>query len=108
MSIETDVDLRAAFTSGPTSGPEAAPEVPERIRTDAPRPVLRPGGSWAPLADAVDQNVREGQDAAKARQNEWAARKSEGAKASNEWAARIKGRRQGKGMGYGHRRSGEE
>jgi hypothetical protein len=108
MTIETDVNLRAAFTGAPGKTPEPAPEVPERIRKDAPRPALRPGGSWAPLAGAVDQNVREAQDAAKARQNEWAARKSEGAQAGNEWAARIKSRRQGKGMGYGHCRSGEE
>jgi hypothetical protein len=101
MTIKTDGELQAAF-AGREAKPDApALEVPERIRKDAPTPVLRPGGSWVAMADAVDQGVREAQDAAKARQNEWAARKKTGEVTTNEWAARIKSRRRGKGYGMG-------
>ena len=74
MTIKTDVELKAAFAGREIKPEVTAPEVPERIKKEAPKPVLRPGGSWAPMADAVDQSVRESQDATKARQNEWAAR----------------------------------
>jgi hypothetical protein len=70
--------------------------VPERIKADAPKQTLRPSGSWKARADAVDQRVREAQDAAKAK---------------NEWAARIKtGRKRGMGMGmsFRHSASGDE
>ena len=55
--------------------PPAQGEVPERIRTHAPEPELKPEGSWRARADAMDRAVRERQEAEKA---------------SNEWAARVK------------------
>ncbi len=108
MTIKTDAELKTAFAGRGVKSETPAPEVPEAIKRHAPTPVLRPGGSWAPMADAVDQNVRESRDAAKARQNEWAARQKTGADASNEWAARIKSHRRGKGLGFGYRRDAEE
>lgn len=71
MSIRTSIDLAAAF-----EGREVKPapeQVPERIRKDAPKPELKPGGGWAERAARVDQAVREAQDAQKAK-NEWAQR----------------------------------
>ena len=51
----------------------ASPDVPESIKRHAPRPVLRPDGSWRAMADAVDRTELENADAEKARQK-WAAR----------------------------------
>jgi hypothetical protein len=51
-------------------------EVPERIRKDAPKQVLKPGGSWRALANEVDRIVIEKRDAAIA-ENKWAARVKE-------------------------------
>jgi hypothetical protein len=74
MTIKTDVDLKAAFEGRETKpAPEETGEVPESIRKHAPALALRPGGSWKARADAIDQRVREAQDAAKAR-SDWAAR----------------------------------
>lgn len=74
MVIKTDIDPKAAFQrQGKQADTQATGEVPERIKNHAPAPVLRPDGSWRARADAVDQRVREAQDAAKAK-NEWAAR----------------------------------
>jgi hypothetical protein len=93
MAMKTDVDAKAAFAGREAKANAATGEIPERIRQHAPKPVLRPGGSWAALADAVDQRVREAQDAAKA---------------EAEWAARIRsGRRRGRGMGMAFRRSAD-
>lgn len=75
MTIKTDVDLDAAFGGREIRKTQEGVTVPERIRTDAPRPALRPGGDWATRAAAVDQAVREAQDAEKAR-NEWAQRQT--------------------------------
>lgn len=76
MTIKTDINLNDAF-SGKTARREAeTAEVPERIRRDAPTPVLRPDGSWKARADQVDSRVREQQDARRAR-NEWAARQEQ-------------------------------
>lgn len=100
MSIETDVDLGAAF-EGRDQKPGAAAPQHERTKWGAPKPTLRPTGSWRRMADAVDQNVRESEDAAAARRNEWKTRPG------NEWSADMKGRKRGKGFGYGYRR-GEE
>ncbi len=55
------------------------PEVPEKIKRHVPRPVLRPGGSWRPMADDVDRLEREKRDADKAR-NGWAVRLAESRK----------------------------
>jgi hypothetical protein len=93
MTIKTDVELKRVFGRGEPASPTSMPEVPERIRAHAPTPTLRPGGRWAPLADAVDREVREAQDAARARRN--------------EWAARISGARRGKELGFGYRRDDE-
>jgi hypothetical protein len=93
MAIKTNVDPQAAFAGREAKANAATGEVPERIRQHAPKPVHRPGGSWAGLADAVDQRVREAHDAAKAQA---------------EWAARIRtGRRRGRGMGMAFRRSAD-
>jgi hypothetical protein len=82
-------DLKAAFDGREIKGQPQTGEVPERIKNHAPAPVLRPGGSWKARADAVDQKVREAQDAAKARK---------------EWAARIKTeRKQSMGMSFRRR-----
>ncbi len=89
MTIDPKADVRAAFDGKDRKAVPSPPEVPERIRQDAPKPVLRPGGSWAARADAIDQAVRENQDAAKAKK---------------EWTARIK-RKSGRGMGRGFRHS---
>lgn len=93
MSIKTQIDVGAAF-AGREAKPDRAPgDVPERIRKDAPAPVLRPDGSWKARADAIDQAVHENRDAVKAK---------------NEWAARLKpGHRRGHGMGMGHKRSSD-
>ena len=48
-------------------------EVPEKIKRHAPRPVLRPDGSWRRMADQVDRILEEKQDADRAR-NAWSAR----------------------------------
>lgn len=94
MTIKTDIDLKAAFEGRETKAKEHAGEVSERIRNDAPRPALKPSGSWKARADAVDQRVREEQDAAKAK---------------NEWAARTRRtRRRGMGMGMAFRRSADD
>lgn len=71
MTIKNDIDLSGEFSMPERTDGEH--EIPERIKRHAPTPVLRPGGSWAKQADAVDQRVREQQDAAKARR-EWAKR----------------------------------
>ncbi len=44
--------------------------VPERIKSHAPVPALRPGGSMAPAADKVDRKVREDREAWKAKLRE--------------------------------------
>jgi hypothetical protein len=87
MSVKTDVKLRAAFEGREVKLEALAREVPEAIRRHAPTPVLRPSGSWAKMADAVDQAVREARDAARAR---------------SEWAERLRAQQPGKtkGMGY--------
>jgi hypothetical protein len=91
MAIKADVDAKAAFAGREAKADAAKGEVPERIRQHAAKPVLRPAGSWAALADAVDQRVREAQDAAKAQA---------------EWASRIRNRRRrGRSMGMAFRRS---
>ena len=79
---------------GTVPGAPEVPEVPERIRNDAPNPVLRPGGSWAAWADSVDQTVRERQDAAKAK---------------SEWRTNNK-KKTGRGrfMGFNHSAKGDE
>jgi hypothetical protein len=100
MSIETDVDLKAAFEGREQKAGAAAPHH-ERTKWDKPKPALRPTGSWRRMADAVDQAVRESQDAAAARRNEWKTRPD------NEWSAGMKGHRRGKGFGYGYRRGSE-
>jgi hypothetical protein len=51
-------------------------EIPERIRKDAPKMVLRPDGSWRALANEVDRVETEKRDAAIAK-NKWAARVKE-------------------------------
>lgn len=92
MTIKSDLDLEAAFAGREQKAEAQTVEVPERIKNHAPKPALRPSGSWAAGADAVDQRVREAQDAAKAR---------------NEWAARIRtGKRRGMGMAF--RRSADD
>jgi hypothetical protein len=73
MAIDPKIDLKAAFEGREAKQQPETGEVPERIRQHAPRPSLRPTGSWKARADAVDQRVREAQDAAKAK-NEWANR----------------------------------
>ena len=91
MAIDPKIDLKAAFEGREVKAQPQVGEVPERIRNHAPEPVLRPGGSWSRQADAVDQRVREAQDAAKA---------------ENEWAARIKAtQRHDTGMRMAFRRS---
>lgn len=92
MTIKTDVDLKAAFQERDAAAETPAGDVPERIRKHAPTPVLRPDGSWRAAADAVDQRVREAEDAAKARR-EWAARRSMG---------------RGYGMGFSFGRSDDD
>tara|TARA_R110002124_G_scaffold183401_4_gene350833 strand:- start:57909 stop:58208 length:300 start_codon:yes stop_codon:yes gene_type:complete len=96
MTIDPKCDVKRAFEGTDKVETPAAPEVPERIKQDAPKPVLRPGGSWAARADAIDQAVREQQDAARAKNDE----------GKNGWAARIK-RKSGRGLGMGFRRSAE-
>ena len=89
MSREPRPDLKAAFEGRESKGEPQTGEVPPRIKKHAPAPVLRPGGSWKARADAVDQKVREAEDAAKARK---------------EWAARIKTmRKQSMGMSFKRR-----
>lgn len=44
--------------------------VPERIKSHAPEPTLRPGGSMTAAADKVDRKVREDQEAWKAKLRE--------------------------------------
>ena len=76
MTIKCRTDVKAAFERGGVQAkaePAAAPEVPERIRTHAPQPALRPGGSWKARADAHDRALREAQEAEKAK-SRWAAR----------------------------------
>lgn len=74
MAIDPKIDLKAAFEGREVKAQQPQPgNVPEQIKQHAPEPVLRPGGGWTRQADAVDQRVREEQDAAKAK-NEWAGR----------------------------------
>lgn len=91
MATDRDLDLKAAFSGRESSAQGRSGALPERIRKDAPTPVLRPDGSWKARADAVDCNVREAREATKAR---------------NEWAARLKtGLSASKGKGYRRSRS---
>lgn len=89
MAIDPKFDVRQVFKTADSKTEQAVPEVPEHIKKHAPKPVLRPGGSWAADADAVDQRVREQQDAAKAQ---------------NKWNAGVK-RKPGRGMRMGFRHS---
>jgi hypothetical protein len=94
MSIKTNVDLKAAFEGREVKVPERSGDVPERIRQDAPKPALQPGGSWKARAVGIDQAVREARDAAKAKR---------------EWAARIKPRhRRSMGMAFRMSAAGED
>lgn len=82
-------DLGAAFGGRESKAKPQTGEVPEQIKKHAPEPVLRPGGCWKARADAVDQKVREAQDAAKAR---------------HEWRSRIKTeRKESMGMSFKRR-----
>jgi hypothetical protein len=91
MAKDQGADLKAEFEGREAKVQTQAGEVPERIRQHVPTPVLRPDGSWKARADAVDQTVRETQEAAKAK---------------NEWAARMKtGPRRTKGKGMKRSRS---
>lgn len=69
MAIESDVKVRAAFQGKEAKAQKEAPHVPERIRRHAPEPILRPGDSWAARADEVDRRVREGREAAQAKES---------------------------------------
>jgi hypothetical protein len=70
-------------------------DIPERIKKDAPKMVLKPDGSWRAMARQVDRTVQEKQDAADAT-NKWAQR-------MKEQSANLK---QGaRGMGVSFRRS---
>jgi len=89
MTIDPKADVKKAFDAKDRPAAESAPDMPERIKNDAPKPVLRPGGSWAARAAEVDQSVREQQDAEKAK---------------NDWTSRIK-RKSGRGMGMSFRHS---
>lgn len=51
-------------------------EIPERIKKDAPKMVLRPDGSWRALANQVDRIEIEKHDAAVAKRK-WKARVKE-------------------------------
>lgn len=51
-------------------------EIPERIKKDAPKMVLRPDGSWRALANQVDRMEIEKRDAAIAKRK-WGARVKE-------------------------------
>jgi hypothetical protein len=51
-------------------------EIPERIKKDAPKLVLRPDGSWRALANQVDRVEIEKHDAAVAKRK-WGARVKE-------------------------------
>lgn len=86
MTADQDADLKAAFSGGKTEDQSESGEVPERIKQHAPTPVLRPDGSWKARADAIDEKVRERQEAKKSK---------------NEWAARLKtSQRRSKSKGY--------
>jgi hypothetical protein len=89
MTIKADIDLKAAFDKRDAAEQAPIGDVPERIKKHAPTPVLRPDGSMRRAADAVDQRVREAEDAAKA---------------EREWAA-PRDMRRGFGMGYSFARS---
>ena len=94
MGIDDKETLKQAFHDGksaPKAGEAQVPEqVPDRIKQDAPTPVLKPRGSWRARADAVDRSVREEQEAAKAK---------------NEWAKRLKANlKQNQGKGFKRKR----
>jgi hypothetical protein len=85
--------------------------VPEEVRRDAPRPVLRPDGSLRQLARDVDRHVAENEAARKSR-DKWNARvrdakqeiESGYAKGESDcWATRLNASRK-RGLGYGIRR----
>jgi hypothetical protein len=67
------------------------PEVPDKIKRHAPRPVLRPDGSWRKMADQVDRMVEETHDADRAR---------------NAWSTRLDASRR-RGLGYRITRNGD-
>lgn len=87
MTITKDVSAKAAFQGQETKAQKCAPEVPERIRTHAPEPALRPGNSWAARADEIDRRVRESREAARAR---------------TSWKERQKAQKQGMRKSFGH------
>ena len=68
------------------------PEVPERIKKDAPRMVLKPDGSWRAMAKQVERIVLEKHDAAIA-ENKWAARMKEQSAGNLKQGARGLGMR---------------
>lgn len=76
MTVKKDLSAKAAFQGHETKAQKRAPDVPERVRTHAPQPALRPGKSWAARADEIDRRVRESREAAKAK-TIWKERKSE-------------------------------
>ncbi len=90
MPNDSGSDLSGAFSGQkqPMNAP-AAEEVPEQIKNHAPKPVLKPGGSWRARADAVDQSVRERQDA-NAAKRKWAERINTGAKRSKGFNRRAR------------------
>lgn len=89
MAIDPKINAKHAFGLKGGEAPPRAAESPARTKQDAPKPELRPGGSWRAQANAVDQAVRERSDAAKARTAE----------------RENQPRRKRRGMGMGFRRS---
>lgn len=94
MTIDPKTDVKSAFDSKDQTAAAKPAEMSERIRKDAPKPVLRPGGSWAARAAEIDQSVRENQDAQKAKQG---------------WAARVQPKaKRGMGTAFRHSATGED
>ena len=56
------------------------------IKTETPKPVLKPSGSWANRAAVIDRNVREEQEAKKAKN----ARQNKADQEKKEWTSSLR------------------
>ena len=76
MAIDPKHDPKPAFQSARDEPRTEVDAVPARIKTDAPKPVLRPDGAWKAQADRVDRDVRE-KDEAETAKTRWRQRKAD-------------------------------
>lgn len=83
MADEPKHNPKSAFQGARDSQHADADDVPARIKKDAPKPVLRPDGTWKAGADRVDRDVRE---------------KNEAETAKTRWNQRSADQKRGRGL----------